>query len=233
MFKQQLRDEGLAVDEVFKEMHLTREEQLQLKRAQSERLNINATNLPEVDAENFIIDCRNLMYDDNPYLSLIALACLTGRRTAELLYTAQFLPPREKHQTHEDFWTEMTGICKQKCTDKNPLIVREIPLLERRYLINDCLHRIRQQLPCNSVAQVNRLYGKPIQRMMKKMAPKIGNIHKFRNMYGLTGYHYFNEENKSKIKFVSDVLAHKYLDSSVIPYMNFRVKIRGSLNFSH
>jgi hypothetical protein len=229
--KKIMQDEGITNTQFCKQLHLTRDEGRQIKITKVARLREQSIDIPTINAEPIIEDCRALLQHPNKFLRLIACACLSGRRTAELLYTMSFHPPKLDHETHARFWTEITGICKQRGDDADPLVAREIPLLIEREKLVACLKKLRLELPCDSVQQVNSKYGKQIQRTMHKFVPMIKNIHQFRKFYVFTCFEYFNEHHCSIARLAADYLAHKTMSETVLTYLNFRVIVNKSLIF--
>lgn len=231
-FKRRLCDANLATPEFLAGLRLSAEDMRILKKAKARNAHKGAIDLPSIDADQMVLDCRKLLTDPSPYLRLLALACLTGRRTAELLFCMSFNPPLQKHHTHSKFWSNVTGICKQRRDDEDPLISREVPLLVERTAVNACLAGVRRDLPVGSIKEVNRRYGKRISRTMRKHAPVIGNIHSFRRFYALTAFEFFNERHCSLARLSADYLCHKTMSSTVLTYLSFRIKTGGRLDFS-
>jgi hypothetical protein len=231
-FKRILIDEGLASKLFVMDLRLPKEDSLLLKKAKNANKLHKAIDLPEIPTDAMIIDCRKLLIHKNPYLRLIALAYLTGRRTAELLCSMTFNAPREQHHTHSKYWSEVTGVCKQRADDLDPLISREVPLLVDRKEVVACLTQLRLDLPCVSVRQVNVKYGKPIQRAIKRYVPIIGNIHAMRSFYAFTCFEYMNERNCSLPRLAADYLCHKTLSDTIITYLSFRILCEKSIDFS-
>jgi hypothetical protein len=219
-FKRRLRDLMLVPVPFLKELRMTYTETRVLQTARNNTARMKAIDLPLVDADKFISDCRVLLYRKDPYIRVMALACLTGRRTAELLFSMTFNPPRDEHFTHSRY------------DDTDPLVSREIPMFVDRLTVVDAVTQLRQDLPCRTVQDVNAKYGKGIQRIMYKYAPTINNIHGFRKMYVLTCFDYFNERHCSIVRLASDYLCHKTLSDTVLTYLSCRVKVDKSLDFS-
>lgn len=218
--------------EFLKGLRLTLEENRTLKEAKLQVVHQKAIDLAELDGDAIIQDCREMLKKKNPYLKVIALACLTGRRMAEIIFTMTFSAPKEKHHTDSKYWVLVQGVCKQRKGDPNAVKEREIPLLERRDYIVDSIAKVRRDLRVTSVAEVNRKFGKPVQRHMQKYCPHIGKLHDFRKFYVLACFHYFNERNCSLPRLASDYLGHKTMSQTVLTYLNFRLKPLGKLNFT-
>ena len=230
--KRIIADENLAPVAVIDCLKLSLEDNLLIQAAKSKNRRDAAIDLPIVDCDQLIRDSRILLKHKNPYLRLLALACLTGRRTAEIMYTMTFNPPRQPHGTHERYWTEISGICKQRSTDENPIVACEVPLLAPRDVVILAVQQLRKDLVCTSTRHVNALLGKPISRAIKRVAPVIGNIHKFRSFYALTCNEYFNERNCSLARLASDYLGHKTMSETVLAYLSFKVDCKRGLDFT-
>lgn len=214
--KKRLRLAG--VDPAFLEhLHMNKEDSTILIHAKAQSVVDKSIDLPTVDADAIIVDCRAMMNHRDPYLRLIALAALTGRRTAELLFCGKFGPPSEKHATAERYWTCMRGFCKQRHDSLEPLIQRDVPLLESRDQILRVIQSVRNDLPVASIQEVNSVHAKPIQRRMAICMPaSIKNIHNLRKFYVLACFQYFNDRSCNLPRFASEVLGHKTLSSTVI-----------------
>lgn len=229
--KKRLRLAGLP-DDFLQHLRLSKEDSSQLIAAKAHSVVVRSIDLPTVEADAIVLDCRGLLTHRDPYLRLIALAALTGRRTAELLFCASFEPPLDKHKTAERYWTCVRGFCKQRHDSLEPPLVRDVPLLESRDRVCTAIESVRRELPADSVEEVNAKYAKPIQRrMIKYLPPSIKNIHNLRKFYALTGFQYFNDRSCSLPRFASEVLGHKTLGSTVITYLSFHVTCAQSLNF--
>ena len=232
-FKRRVRDElGETSADFLKSLRLTREQGNVLEAAKKRVVHQKAIDLPEVDGDAVVLDCRKMLSSDDPYLRLIALACLTGRRTAELLYSIRFRPPQEAHKTSSKYWAHVTGFLKQRKGDPDAVVSREVPLLADRKSIVEALKATRAVLKADSVRDVNLRHAKKIHRHMHKYCPTIGNIHQFRKLYALMCFHYFNSRQCSLPRVASDYLGHKMVSDSILTYLNFHLKPLGRLDFS-
>lgn len=212
-------------------LHLTLDEMNQVIKARQETVKKKGIDLPTLKADAIIEDCRDFLSKDNPYLQVMALACLTGRRMAEIILTVQFNPPKEKHYTDSIYWTSVTGLLKKRLNDGEVEKAIEIPLLAPRPQIIQALKQVRDKLPASSVEQVNAKYGKNVARTMKQYCKNVGNLHQFRKFYVMCCYKYFNERKCSLPRLASDYLGHKTLGNTVLTYLNFRVEDLGRLSF--
>jgi len=239
-FKKILAARNLAPDKFLKHMHLSTRDCTALKREKLENKRSSSIHLVKFHAEPVIIHCIKLLSDRSCHVRCIALAFLTGRRTAELLYSMTFGPPTEKHSTDLRYWTNVTGICKQRHGDQEAVLSREIPLLVDRVTVLDSLKLIRKEMPCGSVQDANR-YAKQLSRTMKSLPDIEGqppnlfkivrNIHNCRKFYASVCFEYFNEQNCSNARVAADYLGHKTMSDTVITYLSFLTQCDGSLNY--
>jgi hypothetical protein len=227
-YKKALRELGAPAD-FLNQLCLSRKQTAELIREKKQNVKQKAIDLPAINGDGIIQDCIQLLQHSNVYLQVVALACLTGRRMAELLYSIKFGSPREKHFTNEKFWSCVTGILKQR--GENQVICREVPLFAPRVLICQTLRTVRKKLPAKSVREVNAKYGKPVARVMKKYCSEIGNLHQFRKFYVLACHSYFNERHCSLPRLAADYLGHKTMSDTVLTYLNFRLVNLNSLEF--
>ena len=246
LFKKKLAQQDSSIPPQFlKQLRLNKEQHASIVKAKNEKLHANAINLPSVNADLIIKDCRScLATSQDPYKKLIALACLTGRRVSELLVTISFDPPKNRHtSTHLKYWSHVTGFLKQRSKDPDRVISRELPLFDSRTNIVQALRFVREQLgtgsytgqswaPTITVQEANRKHAKPVSRSMRKHCNVICNIHQFRKFYALACFHYFNENHCSLPRLASDYLGHKSVSSTILTYLNFRVENLGSLQFN-
>ena len=212
----------------------------------NKRVHENSIRLPEVNGDHMILDCRKCIIsaDTDPYKKLIALACLTGRRTSELLITIRIYQPQERHnKTSSKYWANVTGILKQRKNDPKRVINREIPFLAARVQIQKALRTVRLALgtgvykgdvwvPRLTVAQANAKFAKQISRKMIQYCDVLCKIHDFRKFYALACFHYFNENHCSLPRLASDYLGHKSVSGTILTYLNFRVNGLGSIVYT-
>ena len=232
-YKKQLRLKGVKDDKWLAALKLSKEEGLQLAKEKKTSVHDQAIDLPVLHADNIIIDCRQLLADANPFAQIIAVAALTGRREAEILYAITFSDPKEDHYTSNRYWACATGFLKQRENDPQAVQCREVPLLADRASINKAILEIRQKCPVGSVAEVNRKYGKQISRALLKFCPELKKLHEFRKFYAAVCYQYFNERKCSLPRIAADYLGHKTMSETVLTYLSARIEGTGTLSFGH
>jgi hypothetical protein len=216
-----------APEEFKKQLHMTKDDMITLNKEKGESLRGRSIDIQAIDGDNTVLDCRQLLQSPDFCMKVIAVACLTGRRMAEIIVTVKFDPPETQHFTDLKYWTCVSGLLKQR--GENRCI--DIPLFAPREEINFALKALRAQCGVMTVEEVNTTVGKKIFRAMKKYCPQIGNIHAFRKFYVQMANIYFNERNCSLPRLGSDYLGHKSMDEAVLTYLNFRIQNAGSLNF--
>ena len=227
-----MEEEGETNQKFLSQLKLSKADNRQLKIEKSKNVHLHSIDLPELDGDGIVLDCRRMLQNPNPYMRIIAVACLTGRRMAEIVHSVDFTKePVEQHYTSSAYWANITGICKQRKGDPGAIKTIEVPFLDTRCNIAACVASIRRDLPSPSVKYVNRKYGKPVQRAMQKYCPNVKKIHQFRKMYVLLCHHYFNERKCSLPRLAADYLGHKTMSESVITYLNFRLAPLGKLDF--
>lgn len=224
-WKKRVIEEGIDVAEGFlKHLSLTNEENNKLKKERSKRVHTKSIHLHTFNGEQIVRDAIKLLQSGeelNNAERLIALAILSGRRTAELILTMEFREPEEKHNTPLRYWTKVIGFAKEKKTEEKR--VREIPLFIDRKLFLNHIMKLRSDWNVKSTNELNKKYGKQISRKMKKMLPEMNNIHNARKLYALMAFRYFNDNNCSLARIASDYLGHKQMSNSILTYLNFRL----------
>lgn len=242
--------DATAADRAFlAELRLLPTEQKALMKERSDRWTVlSEVPRPEVDADRMVEECRSLLENKDPALCLAAIACLTGRRMAEILCTVTFQPPKNAHTTSDIFWSFVYG---RKCrrgkeeeeereeredtqemedTEEMEAFGRDIPLLGARAQLMAAIDRVRKEMPCEGAEEVNAKYSKRVQRVMKKHFPGIGNVHNFRNFYILVCFHYFNEHGDSFPSLAAEYLGCTKITTSC-RQIKFKLQRFGRLQF--
>ncbi len=214
--------------EFKKQLHLTKAEMVQLAREKEGSLRKHSIDIAAIPGDITILDCRTLLHNPDFALKVIAVACLTGRRMAEIVVSAQFDAPREPHATNLKYWSCVGGLLKQRGADR----CIDIPLFAGRDEIIGAIKALRAQCGPMDIADVNKLVAKPIARAMKKYCPQIGHIHAFRKLYVLMCNEYFNDRHCSLPRLAADYLGHKTMSDTVLTYLNFRLEGIGTLSFT-
>ena len=229
-FRRKVKENG-AHEEFLSLLHLPSPQSIELMKEKQENVRKSAIDLPLIQGDAWITDCRSYLEHPDWYLRVIAVAALTGRRESEIILTCEFEKPREKHYTDSKYWSNVTGILKQRPGDPDAVREREIPLLAERTRIRACVASIRKQSRAITESDVNRVYASGIARRMHRHCPEMRTLHEFRKFYAASCFWYFNERNCSLPRAASDYLGHKKMAEAVLTYLSIRVEGLGSLNF--
>lgn len=140
----------------------------------------------------------------------IGLAILTGRRTSEILKTANFEFIDSSH-------VFFTGQIKQ-----NDNLGYKIPVLFDAKIIIESLEKLRIMKSYNSIEEVNfreaSVLNKSVKQLLKKWSKTL-KMHDLRRVYAFVCYHYvFNKEAKENGRqtfdgYTMEILGHKIIKS--------------------
>lgn len=204
-------------------MKLSKDESLKLKLEYNKLISDRQRNIRAIDnVDEYLLFAESLLASTSYVTQLLGLAALTGRRTSELLCTAEFEPI-------DDFSVMFKGQLKSK--GRGDVKPYPIPLLAPASVVIPALERLqsgRPELKGNPTLAKNRT-GKPISQKMKKLFPKfLGDNPQGRDLrraYGAIAFHMSDRENEiTKQKFISDVLGHGVDDNLTGgSYMDFIV----------
>ena len=229
-----LQKYGARAEEFSRGLKLGASETRALRDARERRVYAKSIDLVDIDGDEVVLRCRELLWSEDPYTVGIALAALTGRRAAELVHSLRVAPPLLDHFTHAKYWGRITGVLKQRRGgggEEGGERAVEVPFLAPREDIERALEFLQTSFPTPTAASVNRLHGKGFQRQMGVLFPEIGNMHQFRKFYALVCFRYFNERKCSLPRLAADYLGHKNLGSSVITYLSISLPSLGKLDF--
>jgi hypothetical protein len=217
------------------DIRLTKEQYKKCKFQDATRKRALGMRLTVFNGDDVVRDCRKwLVHPDSPIqLKVIALACLTGRRTAEIVCSKTlFGPPEEPdgHLTDLAYWASIRGFAKKKGSEWS----RDVPLLAPRTVVMNAIKEVRNAwgLVCDSHSDVNKKYGKKISRAVQKYCPLIKNIHRFRHFYIAMCEHYFNQNSCAITIIAEDYLGHRG-QKNVTAYLSMRISPQtlGGLDF--
>jgi hypothetical protein len=225
--------------EYLDQLKLNKLDMHKLNQRKAEKLHDEGISFKVIQADSMILDCRDMLSDPEATRAMktIALACLTGRRFVEIILNATFEAPKEKHSTHEQYWSIVSNLAKQR----TQVIPVEVPLLERRDEVVKSLKEIRSlyERPPSHIKTlseqkkwVSKTYSQEIARTMHQYCSLIGKISLFRRFYILVINHYFQDNTKSNARLASDSLGHRRISSTLLNYMNFGAEDIGSLDFT-
>ena len=232
LFRRQLKERNVHYH-LLKYVRMSRQEKYLLEKQKRERLEKASENVSKLDGADVITRARTLLQSEDPATVVICLAALTGRRMSELILSGNFGPPQNTKWARPTYWSNFTGVLKQREWDKDKVNFREIPLLAPRQDINEAIERLRDLWPATSNAEVNKLYSSRVSKKMKELFPQIGTLHTFRKVYCPITYFHFNDElNFSLPRFASEVLAHKSIHGGrLLTYLNVNVTNLENIEF--
>ena len=88
-----------APEEFKKKLHMSKEDMNILAKEKQGSMRKKSIDIQAIDGDNTVLDCRELLQSPDFSMKVIAVACLTGRRMAEIIVSAKFDPPSEEHAT--------------------------------------------------------------------------------------------------------------------------------------
>lgn len=109
-----LQKYGARAEEFSRGLKLGASETRALRDARERRVYAKSIDLVDIDGDEVVLRCRELLWSEDPYTVGIALAALTGRRAAELVHSLRVAPPLLDHFTHAKYWGRITGVLKQR-----------------------------------------------------------------------------------------------------------------------
>lgn len=219
-FKKRLKEIGVTPERGLNELRLNRVTNRNIMTRSQARVHSEAINIRAVDGDAYIKHFAQLLHSKQIELVVIGIAALSGRRVSEILFVTTFGPPKEPHLTHEQYWTHGYNFVKQRNTFKT----LEFPLLVGRKVLLDALERVRSH-PKWQVRTLKQANGKSKQLniWLKRCCPTIGRFHNLRKFYGKVTFFYFNKNQCSEPRWVSDVLSHRTISTTVFTYLNTNV----------
>jgi hypothetical protein len=207
-------------------LKLTHEEQEQIRQLSKERIEARSEDVARVDAaslQKFLRRCNTVLRDASadPKELLVALAFVTGRRTAEIMLTGKFerVAIRAKGGSSQHFKACFSGQVKAGLRDTERCY--NIPLLAPVEQIITALERLRQRWPLaagSTAAQVNKHYASTAHRAAKKylqpLHEKLGHMHAARQLYAMVSFEVCQPHTYSVHGWIRRVLGHSDLDIS-------------------
>jgi hypothetical protein len=206
------------------QLKLSHDEQEQIRQLSKQRIEARSEDVARVHAASlhrFLRRCNSVLRDASadPKETLVALAFVTGRRTAEIMLTAQFeRVPSAKGNAHH-FKACFSGQVKAGLRDTERCY--NIPLLAPVDQVNSALQRLRQRWPLaagSTPEQVNKHYASTAHRAAKKylqpLHEKLGHMHAARQLYAMVTFEVCQPHTYSVHGWIRRVLGHSDLDIS-------------------
>jgi len=158
---------------------------------------------PLKNYDQMILKAVDLLGGLSIYDRILGLACLTGRRAAEIACTAKF-------QTLRKDWMLFDGQLKGK---KRLLHTYEIPVLAESTLIVDAIKRVREQRPqwVDNTILFHDCGSRELSlRVKRHFSDFIDNpaVKDLRAAYAEVCYDKFGTVRKAKTRFFSEILGH-------------------------
>ena len=185
-------------------LNLTREEIDDLNNQYSQKVATEHRSLrPLKNYDQMILKAQELLGGLSIYDRILGLACLTGRRAAEIGCTAKF-------QTLRKDWMLFDGQLKGKT---RLLHTYEIPVLADTALIIEAVRSVRQQRPQwveNTILFHDCGSRELSLRVKRHFSEFIDNpaVKDLRSAYAEVCYDKFGTIRKAKTRFFSEILGH-------------------------
>ena len=185
-------------------LNLTFEETVYLNDQYSKKVASEHRSLrPLKNHDQMILKAVDLLGEMSIYDRILGLACLTGRRAAEIACTAKFQALRKD-------WMLFDGQLKGKT---RLLHTYEIPVLAESTLIVDAIKRVREQRPqwVDNTILFHDCGSRELSlRVKKHFSEFIDNpaVKDLRAAYAVVCYDKFGTVRKAKTRFFSEILGH-------------------------
>lgn len=189
--------------------------------------------MSEYDADLLIEKCIGIL--NSPitsskvyYDNVFALLILSGRRNYEILRTLDWAPASHMYQVN------VCGLCKKKGIGEREDPVCTIPLLCTYDLFAEGMKKVRnyKDLSDYDLATLNGLSGQSIKRASKRIAGRVLDHTKKRNIYSEMAWkrrdtenHYLiGEQSCSKHVWIQHALCHEFSISDTTRYQIMNIE---------
>jgi hypothetical protein len=190
------------------------------------------SNLRPIDPDFFVDKARSLLYSGRYYPTFAGLLLVTGRRPAEIAFSADLRPVKGRADA-----LLFSGQLKGRESENARLDPYEIPLLADADDVLEAFDFLRQYRTFEDVADVNRKTGKELnvavraafnnQDALNGYQPK-----ELRAVYAESAYDYLDDRSISKAAYFAQILGHSAGDIiTANSYMKFY--IIGKFNQAH
>jgi Telomere resolvase len=206
-----LRPRKMRSGQRFSYLALEPEETRTLNAAYHERIHRDQSNLIPLDPEAFIQTALELLASDRYLQKGIGLMALTGRRPAEIFFSASFSLPREKLPYPALLFDGQLKTRQAPGTSFEPYL---IPVLGDPKKIIQALDTLRDLKSFPSPAAVNTTTG---PQLPKYVSAAFGSLDRpwkpghLRSAYGAICCHMFKPKNQTDDIFLAQILGHKLL----------------------
>ena len=193
------------------DLKLSEAERATLQKQSTAALEAKSIESITVQASELISKSKGTLKDArraNPFDVAVALALLTGRRCIEIFKTAQFDAVNEHAVMFRG---------QAKRGDVAEPAAYEIPVLASPELINAALARLRTAKHCSGLSnrEVNLRYSNSCNAAARRLLGPEHHFHSLRGIYAVISYNACLPHKYSMNAFVSKVLGHSSLGTSL------------------
>tara|TARA_X000000950_G_scaffold214102_1_gene257548 strand:+ start:465 stop:1487 length:1023 start_codon:yes stop_codon:yes gene_type:complete len=213
------------VPRFISELRLTHAENEAIRLKSKEQIEKRSQHVALIDsdrAKEFLMKCNRALCDSSTSAkeTLVAVALVTGRRTAEILLTGEFDAPQQlQAETDNEFKACFRGQLKAGIRDPNRCYT--IPLLAPRACVTAAIAKLRARWPLSAgsrVSDVNRRFASTARRAalahLTELHPSLTHLHAARQLYAIITYHACQPHTYSMHGWIRRVLGHADLDVS-------------------
>jgi hypothetical protein len=206
-----LRPRKMRSGQRFSYLALEPEETRALNEAYHQRIHRDQSNLIPLDPEAFIQKALKLLASDRYLEKGMGLMALTGRRPAEIFFSAKFSLPKKKLPFPAVIFDGQLKTRQAPGTSFEPY---PIPVLAEPKLIIHALEQLRALKTFTSPDAVNTTTG---PQLPKYISHAFGSLDKpwkpgyLRSAYGAICCHLFKPKNQTDDIFLAQILGHKLL----------------------
>jgi hypothetical protein len=206
-----LRPRKMRSGQRFSYLALPPEETRALNAAYHQRIHQDQSNLIPLDREAFIQKALDLLASDRYLEKGMGLMALTGRRPAEIFFSAKFSLPKKKLPFPAVIFDGQLKTRQAPGTSFEPY---PIPVLAEPKLIIHALEQLRALKTFTSPDAVNTTTG---PQLPKYISHAFGSLDKpwkpgyLRSAYGAICCHLFKPKNQTDDIFLAQILGHKLL----------------------
>ena len=192
------------------DLKLSEAERATLQKQSTAALEAKSIESITVQASELISKCKATLKDAraNPFDLAVALGLLTGRRCIEIFKTAQFTAVNEHAVLFRG---------QAKKGEVAEPAQYETPVLAPPELINTSLNRLRGAKDCTGLTnrEVNLRYSNSCNAAARRLLGPDNHFHSLRGIYAVVCYNACLPHKYSMNAFVSRVLGHSSLGSSL------------------
>lgn len=206
----------------LKYFKLTRDEQASIKGATRSQVYTDHTNLRPIDPDELIFKACELLKSES-YLNLaLGLMLLTGRRSTEILKTAEMTVASDDSVIFE-------GQLKTKGSDNAQTLPYEIPVLTDSQTIINALAKLRQLRDFSNLtndavhSRANKSLSEAVKRYFADLIPSV-KLKDLRSAYATICHDFYCPNQISQTAYFAMVLGHSKEDlTTAQSYQDFYI----------